>query len=174
MDANTLLLSGLLALLVTSTGAMAKDDIVAVQLGTPAENEKQDIFTADIKYHHMFWQWGESGCQFGLGARGGILDVGGEGGARLGAGARAECQMSSWVVWMPFELLWLSPYEYGHRGNGFKDYGGPFQLSTGLGLGYLFDAHWMIGYQYEHMSNGKMYDHNPSLDSHTLHIEYRF
>lgn len=153
---------------------MANDKIVVVQLGTPAENEKLDIYTADIKLHHMFWQWDETDCQLGLGGRGGLLDVGHEEGARLGVGARAECLLGNWVVWMPFEVLWISKYEFGHRGNGFKDYGGPIQLSTGLGVGYVFHQNWMIGYQYEYMSNGKMYDSNPSLDSHTLHIEYRF
>ncbi|MGU5726520.1 acyloxyacyl hydrolase, partial [Aeromonas caviae] len=37
-----------------------------------------------------------------------------------------------------------------------------------------FNQNWLLGYQYEHMSNGHMYEHNPSLDSHTLHIDYRF
>ena len=54
MRANTLLLSGLLATLIASTGAIANDNIVALQLGTPSENEKLSIFTADAKYHHMF------------------------------------------------------------------------------------------------------------------------
>nr|WP_249372983.1 hypothetical protein [Aeromonas salmonicida] len=58
MRANTLLLSGLLASLIASTGAIANDNIVALQLGTPSENEKLSIFTADAKYHHMFWRWG--------------------------------------------------------------------------------------------------------------------
>lgn len=174
MDANLHSIARLLFLLSMSTTAIANDEIVVVQLGTAAESEKLDIYTADIKLHHMFWQWGESGCQFGLGVRGGVLDVGHESGARLGAGGRAECLWGQWVVWMPVEVLWLSKHEFGHKGNGFKDYGGPVQLSTGLGLGYAFNRNWLLGYQYEHMSNGHMYEPNPSLDSHTLHIEYRF
>ncbi|MFQ1634829.1 acyloxyacyl hydrolase, partial [Aeromonas veronii] len=55
-----------------------------------------------------------------------------------------------------------------------KDYGGPFQFALGIGLGYAITKNWLIGYQYEHMSNAYMYDKNPGLDSHTLHIEYRF
>ncbi|WP_439841905.1 acyloxyacyl hydrolase [Aeromonas taiwanensis] len=174
MDVKALLIVGWVGVWTNSSSVHADDNIMALQLGTPAESEKLDIFTVDVKYHHMFWHWGDSGCQLGLGGRGGLLDVGHEEGARLGAGARAECLWGNWVVWMPFEVLWLSKYEFGHRGNGFKDYGGPVQLSTGLGVGYVFHQNWMIGYQYEHMSNGKMYDSNPSLDSHTLHIEYRF
>lgn len=123
MRANTLLLSGLLALLIASTGAIANDNIVALQLGT---------------------------------------------------GARAECLWGNWVVWIPAEVLWLAEHEFGHRGNGFKDYGGPFQFASGIGLGYAITKNWLIGYQYEHMSNAKMYDQNPGLDTHSLHIEYRF
>lgn len=171
MDVKILVVVGLL---VGSAGVNAKDDILVLQLGTPAESEKLDIFTADVKYHRMLLPLGGSACQLGLGVRGGVLDVGHEAGARLGAGARAECQWNSWVFWMPFEVLWLSKHEFGHKGNGFKDYGGPIQFSTGLGVGYTFYKNWLIGYQYEHMSNGHMYDSNPALDSHTLHIEYRF
>lgn len=174
MRANILLVSGLLVSLAAGTDAVANDDIVVLQVGTPAESQKSDVFFADVKYHHMFGLWGESGCQPGLGARAGILDVGHESGARLGAGARVECQWNQWVVWMPFEVLWLSKHEFGQRGDCFKDYGGPVQLSTGLGLGYAFTRRWLIGYQYEHMSNGHMYEPNPALDSHTLHLEYRF
>ena len=75
MDANLHSIARLLFLLSMSTTAIANDEIVVVQLGTPAESEKLDIYTADIKLHHMFWQWGESGCQFGLGVRGGVLNV---------------------------------------------------------------------------------------------------
>lgn len=174
MDANILLLSGLLAAVAVSTVAMANDDIVALQLGKPAENEKLDIHTVDVKYHHMFGRWGHSGCQLGLGARGGMLSVDGGNTTRLGVGARAECLWGNWVVWIPLEVLWLADHEFGHRGNGFKDYGGPFQFSSGLGLGYALSTHWLVGYQYEHMSNANMYDQNPGLDSHSLHIEYRF
>ncbi|MGL5502317.1 MAG: acyloxyacyl hydrolase, partial [Aeromonas veronii] len=51
---------------------------------------------------------------------------------------------------------------------------GPFQFALGIGLGYAITKNWLIGYQYENMSNAYMYDKNPGLDSHTLHIEYRF
>ncbi|MGU5664578.1 acyloxyacyl hydrolase [Aeromonas sanarellii] len=139
---------GWIGLWANYSSVHADDNIMALQLGTPAESEKLDIFTVDVKYHHMFWQWDETDCQLGLGGRGGLLDVGHEEGARLGVGARAECLLGNWVVWMPFEVLWLSKYEFGHRGNGFKDYGGPVQLSTGLGLGYAFHKNWMVGYQY--------------------------
>ncbi len=103
-----------------------------------------------------------------------MLKVGDERTARLGTGARAECLWGNWVVWLPAEMIWLADHEFGHRGNGFKDYGGPFQFVTGIGLGYAITKNWLIGYQYEHMSNANMYEQNPGLDTHTLHIEYRF
>lgn len=174
MDANTLLRCGLLASLVASSGAIANDNIVVLQLGTAFSNEKLDIHIADAKYHHMFWRWGDSGCQFGLGVRAGVLKVEDEETARLGGGARIECQWGNWVAWIPGDVLWLEQHEFGKLGHNHKDYGGPFQFSTGLGLGYALTSNWLIGYQYEHMSNAYMYDHNPGLDSHTLHIEYRF
>ncbi|UNU30183.1 acyloxyacyl hydrolase [Aeromonas hydrophila] len=174
MNANMLLLAGALATLSAGTNVAAGDDIMALQLGKPAENEKLDIYSVDVKYHHMFWRWGDTGCQLGLGARGGMLKVGDDNTARLGTGARAECLWGNWVVWIPVEVLWLAEHEFGHRGNGFKDYGGPFQFSSGIGLGYALTSNWLIGYQYEHMSNANMYEQNPGLDSHSIHIEYRF
>ncbi|WP_421273306.1 hypothetical protein [Aeromonas taiwanensis] len=76
MDANLHSIARLLLLLIMSTTVIANDDIVAVQLGKPSGSEELDIYTADIKLHHLFWQWGESGCQFGLGVCGGVLDAG--------------------------------------------------------------------------------------------------
>ncbi|MFM4963864.1 acyloxyacyl hydrolase [Aeromonas bivalvium] len=174
MDVNTLLISGLLASLVASSGVLANDDIVALQMGAPADSETLDIFTADVKYHRMFWRWGDAGCQFGIGVRGGMLKVGEEYTTRLGGGVRTECLWGRWLIWIPAEMVWLAEHEFGHKGNGFKDYGGPFQYILGIGLGYELTANWWLGYQYEHMSNANMYEQNPGLDTHTLHIEYRF
>ena len=84
MDANTLSRIGLLTALLASPSAMANDNIVVLQLGKAFSNEKLDINIADAKFHHMFWRWGDSGCQFGLGVRGGTLKVEDEETARLG------------------------------------------------------------------------------------------
>ncbi|MGY3916062.1 acyloxyacyl hydrolase [Aeromonas australiensis] len=174
MDANTLSRICMLATLITSPAVMANDNIVALQLGKAFSKEKLDIKIADAKFHHMFWQWGDSGCQFGLGGRGGMLKVGGESTARLGGGARMECRWNNWTGWIPADVVWLDQHQFGQRGNGFKDYGGPVQFTFGIGIGYSISRNWLIGYQYEHMSNADRYDKNPGLDSHNLHIEYRF
>lgn len=175
MNAKILFYSGLVITLVTSTKTLASDsNIVSVQAGRPAEHERLSIVTTDIKFHHMFWQWGDSGCQFGLGGRGGMLKVGGESTARLGGGARMECRWNNWTGWIPADVVWLDQHQFGQRGNGFKDYGGPVQFAFGIGVGYSISRNWLIGYQYEHMSNAYRYDKNPGLDSHNLHIEYRF
>lgn len=174
MDASTLIRTGLLASLLTCSTAMANNNMVSLQLGQAFESEQRDISLADLKLHHMFWQWGDSGCQFGLGIRGGMLKVDDDETARLGGGARIECQWGNWVTWLPGEVVWLDQHEFGKRGNGFKDYGGPFQFVLGIGIGYHLTPQWLIGYQYEHMSNANMYDQNPALDSYTLHIQYRF
>lgn len=168
------LLFGILATLLASTEAKADDNIVALQIGMPAEDQQLNIVTTDIKFYHMFWQWGESGCQLGLGGRGGMLKVGGESTARFGAGGRIECQWNNWFIWTSGEVIWLDQYQFGKRGNGFKNYGGPFQFTPGIGLGYAITNNWLIGYQYEHMSNASMYRPNPGLDSHLIYIEYRF
>ena len=75
MDANTLSRIGLLTALLVSPSAMANDNIVVLQLGKAFSNEKLDINIANAKFHHMFWRWGDSGCQFGLGVRAGTLKV---------------------------------------------------------------------------------------------------
>ena len=54
MDANLHSIARLLLLLIMSTTVIANDDIVAVQLGKPSGSEELDIYTADIKLHHMF------------------------------------------------------------------------------------------------------------------------
>ena len=73
-------------------------------------------------------------------------------------GAEDACGANG-VVWMPVEVLWLSKHEFRAQGNGFKrDYGGPVQLSNWIRAGVYLQSGWLLGYQYEHMSNGHVYE----------------
>jgi hypothetical protein len=70
--------------------------------------------------------------------------------------------------------VWLSEYQFGERGVAYKDYGGPLQFKTRLGLDYHVNKHWSLGYAYLHMSNGERYATNPALNAHSLHLVYEF
>lgn len=55
-----------------------------------------------------------------------------------------------------------------------QDLGGPFFLSSKLGLQFLLGSRWGVEYAYYHQSNGGIYSHNASLNMHNLAITFRF
>ena len=70
--------------------------------------------------------------------------------------------------------VWLSEYQFGERGVAYKNYGGPLQFKTRLGIDYYINKDWSMGYAYLHMSNGERYEVNPALDAHSVHLIYEF
>ena len=54
------------------------------------------------------------------------------------------------------------------------DLGGPFLLSSKLGMQFLLGEHWGLEYVYYHQSNAGIYDHNASLNMHQLVFAYNF
>jgi hypothetical protein len=177
MDVHTRCVAILLFFVSDSSVVVAAENaqqLIFMQVGKPTSTQNVNITTVDLKYHNMFWSWGQAGCQFGLGARVGWFEVANESTARLGGGGRIGCQWGHWQTWVPLEMVWLEQHSFGERGVAFKDYGGPFQFVRGLGVGYAFNEQWSLGYQFEHMSNWHMYEPNPALNSHNLVVSYRF
>ena len=52
--------------------------------------------------------------------------------------------------------------------------GGPLQFTSNLGFHYSFTKSFVIGYNYEHISNAGFYYHNPGINSHLIELQYRF
>lgn len=71
-------------------------------------------------------------------------------------------------------MHWQDDYQFGEKGVAFKDYGGPWQFVGKLGASYQLSSLWQFGYAYVHMSNGNLYDKNPSFNGHSLFAKYQF
>jgi Lipid A 3-O-deacylase (PagL) len=54
------------------------------------------------------------------------------------------------------------------------DLGGPFFLSSKVGVLFVIAEHFGVEYNYYHQSNGGIYDFNASLNMHHLSLSYRF
>ena len=52
--------------------------------------------------------------------------------------------------------------------------GGPFFLSSKLGLLLVFGEHFGLEYNFYHQSNAGIYDYNASLNMHHVALSYRF
>lgn len=52
--------------------------------------------------------------------------------------------------------------------------GGPFFLSSKVGLLLVFGQHFGIEYNFYHQSNAGIYDYNASLNMHHIALSYRF
>ena len=57
---------------------------------------------------------------------------------------------------------------------GDENLGGPIQFTSHIGLKFIFNHHYGIGYRLQHMSNGVLYEHNPGLNTHMIEVGYQF
>lgn len=72
------------------------------------------------------------------------------------------------------QLKYLDKFEFNEGDVATKNFGGPFQYYTAFITSFKFTDKWKIGYRLSHMSNGGMYEQNPSLDSHSISLSYSF
>ncbi|MBW1852148.1 MAG: acyloxyacyl hydrolase [Deltaproteobacteria bacterium] len=68
-----------------------------------------------------------------------------------------------------FRLALLDDYEFGD-----EQLGGAFAFIEEVGLSYSLGWNLEAGYQFRHMSNADIYDHNPGLDLHVFELKYTF
>jgi hypothetical protein len=52
--------------------------------------------------------------------------------------------------------------------------GGPFQITTYIGVNWEMATHFRLGYHFQHMSNADIYTPNPGLNMHMLGLSYLF
>ena len=57
---------------------------------------------------------------------------------------------------------------------GDENLGGPVQFTSHVGLNIIFFNQIHIGYRFQHMSNARIYEENPGLDTHMIELGYRF
>lgn len=160
-------------LLMAGSQVQAQESAMTLRLGQEFKHSGFDSQTVDIKWQQSVWQWGDSPCGLALGLRAGAMEVESDRAIRVGGGGSAYCQWENWRVWIPLDAIWLSKYRFSHN-HDHLDYGGHIQFTSGLGVGYRFADRWLVGYQYEHMSNSNLYDANPGGEFHTLLVSYFF
>ncbi len=57
---------------------------------------------------------------------------------------------------------------------GDENLGGPVQFTSHIGLNIILSNQIHIGYRFQHMSNARIYEDNPGLDTHMIELGYRF
>jgi hypothetical protein len=55
-----------------------------------------------------------------------------------------------------------------------KDFGSYFQFTSHVGLSWQFLAHYSVGYQFQHMSNSGISNHNPGVNLNVIEVRYIF
>jgi hypothetical protein len=63
----------------------------------------------------------------------------------------------------------ISKHEFGD-----ENLGGPIQFTSHIGLNINFAKHYSVGYRFQHMSNGPLYEENPGVNTHMIEGGYRF
>jgi len=142
----------------------------------PTTKQNIDVNIAECTYLHNFelLTLTDSLTLYPLISAGAIIAEQ-ETGMLLGGGAGFAYEPHEQInIFLEGGGYWLSDYQYGEQGVAFKNYGGDKQFFAKLGASYSFYHHWMIGYAYIHVSNGRRYEKNPSYDGHSLLFGYRF
>lgn len=64
---------------------------------------------------------------------------------------------------------YISRYRYGS-----EHLGGAVQFTSYIGIYWIVTEHFVIGYRFQHMSNARIYSHNPGVNQHVISAGYRF
>ena len=118
------------------------------------------------------WQW-DSGWALGtyLEANAGVLTADGESAfvGSVGPGLYISGLKEMVEISMGINPTVISKHKFGD-----ENLGGPIQFTSHIGLNFIFNHHYSIGYRLQHMSNGVLYEHNPGLNMHMIEMGYRF
>ena len=63
----------------------------------------------------------------------------------------------------------LSEHKFGQ-----KNFGGPIQFISHVGISFKVSDNLGVGYRFQHMSNASIYNRNPGLELHMFEIRYLF
>lgn len=169
-------LTGAAILLCCSAQVNALDNQLKLSTGYPTQTQNLDLHRMELSYQRNLIlpmlpaNWSLSPV-FSLGQ---IMTSAGDA-TSLGIGSALKYHLNSqFSVFSEGGSYWLSQYSFGERGVAYKNYGGPFQFYYKFGAEFQWDRSWHLGYAYQHMSNGKMYEENPALNTHTLTFSLSF
>jgi lipid A 3-O-deacylase len=119
-----------------------------------------------------FWNW-DSGWALGtyLEANAGVLSGGGDSAfvGSIGPGLYISGFREMVEISMGINPTIISKHKFGD-----ENLGGPIEFTSHIGLNFIFDHHYSIGYRLQHMSNAVLYEHNPGLNMHMIGVGYRF
>ncbi len=168
----------ILALLTfhTSTGIANDKEWNTVGLRAGINDKRNDEFFSKHEAYATFslpWKWSsEQGWIFGtfFGINAGIV----------------ICKDNAFVgsmgpgmyLFTPAKGIAISagiyPTYIGRSKFGAEDFGESFQFTSAFGINVNFYRHWTMGYRFQHMSNGGIFNENPGLNTHMLEMGYRF
>jgi lipid A 3-O-deacylase len=106
-----------------------------------------------------------------LEANAGVLSGGGESAfvGSFGPGLYISGLKEMVEISMGINPTVISKHKFGD-----ENLGGPIQFTSHIGLNFIFNRHYSIGYRLQHMSNAVLYEHNPGLNMHMIEVDYRF
>lgn len=148
---------------------------VGLQSGWSYSDEDESFNqTAIIVAHRLplkWRRWDTLDVSTRLTAMAGVLDGGGDTGFLGTLGLELVIGLGD----SPFEVragggaTLMSRYKYGD-----EDLGGPFQLTSYVGLEYRFLETWSGYARTQHMSNAGIYSENPAVNMIMMGLRYRF
>ena len=80
----------------------------------------------------------------------------------------------AWIDGIVEVLMGINPTIISEYKFGDEDLGSPVQFTSHIGINIIFANHVHIGYRFQHMSNARIYENNPGLNTPMIEIGYRF
>ena len=169
----------LLALSLSGTAALRAEDwalsTTGVRIGLPASKSGKDFWRAEgLVGWTLPWDW--SFCNdWNLDSRldltAGWLGDGYKNAAVVTLGPSFGLHHKGWPVSLEGGVspTFISRYDFVS-----KDFGSYFQFTSHAGLTWQFVKHFSIGYQFQHMSDAGISEHNPGLNLQVIELRYIF
>lgn len=146
-------------------------------VGQPASSHTDmSMHLVDVRSSVTWLNISSPPCQMGPSLRAGHMSILGDDGWRVGGEWLTRCEVTPWLrLGLPLGMVHLSDHYFlSDDGERYKNLGGPWQFVVGVTLDIRVNAHWSLGFEASHMSNGYIYKPNPGLNSHHLFVRYAF
>ncbi|MBN1587172.1 MAG: acyloxyacyl hydrolase [Candidatus Omnitrophica bacterium] len=147
---------------------------LGVRVGAGEASESKEFHLYEVQGSiPLPWalEWPDSQGLLGVRANAalGMMRTGGDSGVYVYLGPALRFGRQKWWV-----EAGTAPTVIAEDRIGGEDLGGPFQITSHLGVGYRFTDRWSTGFRIQHMSNADIYTRNPGLDYGTLEVNYRY
>lgn len=144
------------------------------EYGVPTTSQNVSISTHRMEVQAPFWRHNNYFLDFSSSL--GVMEAANEQSLIVNSGLGLNYEPIRRVQVRVFGgVNYLEEHRFSVKQGQTKDFGGHFQFNYAFALRWQPTSHGVyLGYRYNHMSNGGIYEQNPALNTHNLTFSWQF